>query len=136
MVYSSTTSSTSVSSTTKVATGLTGTITPTSAVNPVRVAAYGSTTAPNNSTVPVVQIYRSTGTTAIGNQSVAQSQSTAVIAVPTVNFVLDNPQSTNPTQYGVYIVLNTGVTTCTFLPGTFTNLASLTGVMTIEEIMG
>jgi len=87
----------------------------------------------------IVQIYRNTGATAIGNISTFMDGITSTgstnESVSSSNMVLDNPQTTNSTQYGLYIQLTTGTSTRTFL-GTNGGIPTNTGVMTIEEIMG
>jgi hypothetical protein len=137
-VYTTTTTTTSNSSTTKSATALTGTITPTSGVNPVKVSArgqvfYNTTAASGNATI--LQLYRGTGTTAIGNMSAVGGFGGTTARVPVTCDAFDSPQSITSTQYGLYIVQATGTNTSVFLDAT-TSVGTNTGVLTIEEIQG
>ncbi len=136
-LYVTTTSTTSVSSSAKVATGLAGSITPTSAANLVRIAAFGSTASAGGGAGNGwnLQLYRGTGSTAIG--SITGSRAGG--GQGTANFALDAPGTTSSTQYGLYIALNAGATTYTFLGTNLDGAGTLPatqGTMTIDEIMG
>jgi hypothetical protein len=136
-----TTTTTAVTSTStgvanKVATSLTGTLTPTSGVNPIKVTAAGAFRAVNTTTsVAVSQLFRGTGATVFGNISpVSGAGSGAQLNFPTFNQYYDSPQANTSTQYGLYIWIVTIGGAWTFL-GT-TETGTNTGVLTVEEIMG
>jgi hypothetical protein len=136
-VYATTTTPTTVSSTANTATNLAGTITPTSAVNLVKVLAFGTINSTSSSQHVLVQIYRGTGSTAIGNicAVAAAGNGVAFGGTGTANYVLDNPASASSVQYGVYIKDATSTPSWIFL-GTNSSIPTNTGVMTMEEIMG
>lgn len=138
-VQTSTTSTTNISSATKVATALTATITPTSAVNPVKVSAFGQLEWVSSASLGIsvlAQIYRSTGSTAIGNIGSLNGNIAggAYLTGTVALFAFDSPQSASATQYGVYGVNSSGTNTSRWLgtQATPTN----TGVMLVEEVMG
>lgn len=136
-IYSSTTTPTTVNSTAKVATALVGTLTPTSAINLIKVVAFGSFDSGGTGGIGAganAQIYRNTGTTAIGSTAPFDAGGSGRLNTVTTNFVLDNPQSTSSTQYGVYIADFSGTATNIFL-GTGDS-GTQTGAMIIEEIQG
>jgi hypothetical protein len=136
-VYSTTTTPTTVANNVNTATALVGTITPTSAVNLVKVQAVGralATTATSGVEL-MAQIYRTSGSTALGNISTLGGAVAGNLSGPVICFVLDSPGSASSTQYGVYIKDSTGTVSWAFL-GTANSVGTNTGVMTIEEIMG
>lgn len=134
-IYMTTTTSTNInSSSAKVATALANSISPTSSSNLIRVQANGYIRNAGSGIVISMQLYRATGTTAIGQNVGVQGNST----VNTSSFVgcraLDLPGTTSSTQYGLYGILNSGSSTNTFLDNTsFTGTP--TGDMSLEEIM-
>jgi hypothetical protein len=134
-IYSTTTTTTNVSSTTKVATALVGTITPTSAVSLIKVKANG-TLGSNSSTgsSAYASLWRNTGTTQIGNvapcnTAVGGGSVSSLVEL----FALDNPQSTSSVQYGVYIANAGGGSVYSFL--STVGAPPNTGVIIIEEVM-
>lgn len=139
VLTSTTTSTTSNASTTKTATSLTGTITPSSAINLVQVTATGTVlhnSGPTvNSNATILQIYRATGTTAIGNMTAVGGFGGTAARVGVACEAWDSPQTASSTQYGLYIVQSTGTNTSTFLDTT-QSVGTNTGVMVIKEIMG
>ena len=134
VVYSTTTTTTTINSTANTATALTGSITPTSAINPVKVSVFAGTTSTAN-TFAFFQIYRNTGATAIGNLGHTATGGTVSNHMTVALFAFDNPQSTSSVQYGVYGKQSSGTQTTVFL-GTADSVPTNTGVITIEEIMG
>lgn len=132
-------SSTSVSSTAKVATSLAKSITPTSEANLVMVSAVGQLTDTTNSIASAgsATLWRGTGTTQIGNTNTVGSNGLSnAYSVPVSLLAIDLPTSTSAVQYGVYIALENGTATVGFLTGYATiNVPASTGVMILNEIM-
>ena len=134
-VLNSTATTTTINSSTKSATALVGTITPTSAANLVKVQAYAQWNSIVGSTVGWATLWRGTGTTQIGNTStLAQVGQAGTSAAPVTLFALDSPGVTSSTQYGVYVA-NNAAGNQIFL-GTNSSIPTNTGVMILEEIMG
>jgi hypothetical protein len=116
------------------------TITPTSAVNPVKVTLDGALSCTIGTAAYGIQtqIFRGTNATPIGNTSAAFGNSSAASGnYPVYCFAYDSPQSTSSVTYGAFIAntVSTGNSAATFL-GTGNNMSANTGVMTIEEVMG
>ena len=138
IVYSTTTSTTTISTTSKTATSLTGTITPTSAANPVYVRALGTTTTNGTTSAhtAIWQIYRNTGTTAVGGATGTEPGGSGNTSSTVLTEAFDSPQTTSATQYGLYgLLTNTANSTNVWL-GTGDSQPTMTGMMKIEEIMG
>lgn len=128
-----TTTPTSSTSTTPTATALAGTINLTSAANVISLSAAGTVYSPNGgNNAAILQLYKNTGTTAIGNISTlfvgSGSQSTSV----THNIAVDFPAASSM-QYGLYIKDSSSTTTFTFLDATVPG--TNTGVLIWQEIM-
>jgi hypothetical protein len=123
----------------KTALSLAGTITPSATVNLVKATAWGSmavNTSATGTNVAVIQIYRGTGTTAIGNISIGNSNSTASgVTSPVGDFAFDNPASASSVQYGLYGWNGTGSSSNQWL-NTSNSVGTNTGILTLEEIMG
>lgn len=141
-VYSTTTSTTSFSGSgvaNKTALSLTGSITPTSSANLVKAAAYGiaqvGNASANANDTATTQLYRGTGTTAIGSLSVGSPGAGIQYFATFTNFALDNPGSSSSVQYGLYGWNATGTQTNIWL-ATNNSVGTNAGVMTLEEIMG
>lgn len=140
-VYSTTTTTTTINSTTNTATALTATITPTSAINPVKISALGQAhcTSSAGGRILMMQLYRNTGTTAIGNISTANTLAPGTVSgegsFPTTNFVFDTPRTTASTQYGLYGKNSSGTDSWIWL-ATTQSVGTNSGIMIVEEIMG
>jgi len=138
ILYSTTTTTTTINTTTKTATSLTGTITPTSAINPIYVHALGSTTTGGTTFAhtAIWQIYRNTGATAIGAATGTEPGASGNTSSTVLTEAFDSPQTISSTQYGLYgLLTNTANSTNTWL-GTTDSQPTMTGIMKIEEIMG
>jgi hypothetical protein len=137
-VYATTTTPTSVNNTAKTATALAASITPTSSINLIRVTHHGQANGPATTSVSFIsQIYRNTGTTALGNVSLINSVNGVNSGGTLSNFALDAPATTSSTQYGIYVtaVANPSSATYTYL-GTNSGVPTNEGVLIIEEIQG
>lgn len=126
--YSAPTATTTINSTTNTATALADSITPSSAVNLVKVSAFGSANCASFSTqLLTAQLYRNSGATAIGNVSPMLVNIGNTFNAPTANFALDAPRSSASVQYGLWAKLSASGVTATFL-------SAGAGAFTLEEI--
>ena len=143
-VYVTTTISTTgpTSSTARWNTSLSGSITPTSAINLVKVAANGMANVNQGAgNSAIFQLYRGTNATGIGNLSgFSQAALPGLTSIVIHGFVLDAPQSASAVTYGLYGVCPTAQTVASvWLPATSGMGATLptdTGELIMEEIMG
>jgi len=139
-VYVTTSSTTSVSSATNVATGLAASITPTSAANLIRIRAFGwmaSSQTPASANSAYTQLFRNTGTTAIGNSSPLGmgTITSGGMSAGTANFAVDAPNTTSSTQYGLYIAATGSLSSPVTFLGTSMGTLEGNGVMLIDEVM-
>ena len=132
------TASATATSATKVATTTALSITPTSAINPVRVHAEGHLQSPSSATTSVAhaQIGRNAstnlvGTTATSYQTNGSANTQAVASVASMT-AFDDPQASASQTYTVYIWSNTSTTTWL---GTLDSVAQQSYIE-VEEIMG
>ena len=121
-LYVTSSSITTVSSGTPTPTNLSIAITPTSAVNLVRIDASGYCQQTTASSSCAAQVYR--GSTALGQQVTVQASGSFIAAGVPFN-VLDQPNTTSSTTYAVKIFSGGG-----------NNVSFSNGGMIVEEIMG
>lgn len=132
MVYSNTTTQTTVTGTTKTQTAQSCTLTPSSAVNLVLVQVQGNLTA-GGSSVALGQISRGAAPTVIGNPvGTSNGAGTAVLA-PAPLTVLDAPATAASVTYFVYVFDNTSGQTATWNQ---TGVGGIGSTQTCTEIMG
>jgi hypothetical protein len=123
--YVTSATGTTTSSGTPQATNLTATVTPTSAINLIRVDASGSCVMNQANIACQSQLYR--GTTALGQVTSINVGGTASTITSGVAFnVLDAPNTTSATTYVVKLNSGNSVNNVSFVPGG----------MIVEEIMG
>lgn len=139
VITSSTSTTLTINSAATTATALTGTITPSSSANLVKVQSFGMVASgSSNGNGVSFRLYRNTGATAIGNVSGANAYGTTggtIYSAGTLtNFALDAPGSSSSVQYGLYAT-GSGIGTWTFL-GAAQGIPASTGFLTLEEIMG
>jgi hypothetical protein len=113
--------------------GITPAITPTSAVNPIRVRLTGSLTTANGGS-GYVATFRGTNATLIGNYSVNVTAGGVAGGGVVSNEVWDNPHTTSSTTYGGTIV-STVSNNMVWL-GTSGSIPASSGSIILDEIMG
>lgn len=126
------TTPTTINSTSKIATALADSIMPTSAANLLKLEATGFATAVTAGPFTNYQIYRGTGTTAVGTTSCLRGNAGGAVGSQMYCCGFDLANSSSSIQYGLYGVLSTGSTSEIFLDNAgFTQ----TGSLSITEIM-
>lgn len=126
-IYFTTTSQTNTTSSTFQNTAVTASISPTAAMNPIRVTITGPLTNSNGAlTQAVMQIFRSS--TAIGVATINGATGTSAAS----QLAFDAPGTTSSTSYIVKIRSTDNATNVSF---PFTGTAALGGTMMIEELM-
>lgn len=113
-----TSTTTDINSTTKVATALADSITPTSACHLIKVGAAGHYRNNVQNITITFQLYRGTGTTAIGQNAGWVGNGSVATGGLISCTALDFPQVSTATQYGLYGVLSTGSSSNIFLDTT------------------
>lgn len=126
VVQSSTTSNTNVSSSTFITTGLTVTITPSSATNKILLNVSGGSMDTAGAGQIVATIYKN-GSNLMGSGALATVYGSARVAAPIAINYLDSPATTSAITYTVYVAASSG--SCYFnstAPGGVTQTTTLT----------
>lgn len=141
MVVSSASVNISNSTTKVVAGGTQVNITPTSAINLMRLTASGQIMVQPNGNVGAVggaQIFRGSAAAAVGNFSAAQASTGVTSLVGASMFGYDFPATNTNVTYSVYIYNTAAIASfnTTWLPTTVYSQPASTGVIEAQEIMG